>query len=54
MDAEEGGGCTDLVRVAGRLGREPGLVSLVYLRAPPAHLGGGGGGGGGRSGCFAA
>jgi hypothetical protein len=42
------------VRVAGRLGREPGLVSLVYLRAPPAHLGGGGGGGGGRSGCFAA
>ena len=41
--------CTDLVRVAGRLGSEAGLVSLVYLRAAPAHLGGGGG----RSGCFA-
>jgi hypothetical protein len=45
----EGRDCTDLVRVAGRLGREAGLVSLVYLRAAPAHLGGGGG----RSGCFA-
>lgn len=41
---------TDLVRVAGSLGREAALVGLVHLRAAPAHVGGGGG----RTGCFAA
>jgi hypothetical protein len=31
------------VRVAGGLGSEAGLVRLVHLRAPAAHLAGGGG-----------